>query len=312
VCGRAQKPASEAATMATRERIAMKIKLTDFQVAEGQPVELDKWPTEVEPAYESKKAYQSLLEEQVHELSDLQRLLYASNRYAVLLIFQAMDAAGKDGVIKHVMSGLNPQGCQVYSFKTPSSEELDHDYMWRTFKALPERGRIGIFNRSYYEEVLVVRVHPQILRGQGLPDGVVDEKTIWRDRYRSIVDLENHLFRNGTRIIKFFLHLSREEQRKRFLERIDEPEKNWKFSLADIEERAFWPEYMQAYEACLRATSTAVAPWYVVPADDKQNARLIISRIILDTLRSLGMRYPESSAERRQELLTIRQRLMEK
>jgi PPK2 family polyphosphate:nucleotide phosphotransferase len=298
--------------MATRERIAMKIKLTDFQVAEGQPVELDKWPTEVEPAYESKKAYQSLLEEQVHELSDLQRLLYASNRYAVLLIFQAMDAAGKDGAIRHVMSGINPQGCQVFSFKHPSAAELEHDFLWRTSQCLPERGRIGIFNRSYYEEVLIVRVHPQILRGQGLPDGVVDEKTIWRDRYRSIVDLENHLFRNGTRIIKFFLHLSREEQRKRFLERIDEPEKNWKFSLADIEERAFWPEYMQAYEACLRATSTAVAPWYVVPADDKQNARLIISRIILDTLRSLGMRYPESSAERRQELLTIRQRLMEK
>jgi PPK2 family polyphosphate:nucleotide phosphotransferase len=284
----------------------------DFQVAEGQQVELDKWPTAVEPVYESKKAYQSLLDEQVDELSDLQRLLYASNRYAVLLIFQAMDAAGKDGAIRHVMSGINPQGCQVFSFKHPSAAELEHDFLWRTSQCLPERGRIGIFNRSYYEEVLIVRVHPQILRGQGLPDGVVDEKTVWRDRYRSIVDLENHLFRNGTRIIKFFLHLSREEQRKRFLERIDEPEKNWKFSLADIEERAFWPEYMQAYEACLRATSTAVAPWYVVPADDKQNARLIISRIILETFRSLEMRYPETSAERRQELLTIRQRLMEK
>jgi PPK2 family polyphosphate:nucleotide phosphotransferase len=227
-----------------------------------------------------------------------------------LLIFQAMDAAGKDGAIRHVMSGVNPQGCQVFSFKHPSATELEHDFLWRTTRSLPERGRIGIFNRSYYEEVLIVRVHPEILRSQGLPDGLVEERAIWQDRYRSIVDLENHLHRNGTRIIKFFLHLSEEEQRKRFLDRIDEPEKNWKFSLADIEERKFWKQYMQAYEACLGATSTKISPWYVVPADDKKNARLIISKIILDTFNSLKMHYPKTDAKRRQELLSIRDLLV--
>ena len=288
----------------------MKINSKDFRVQEGETVELKKWPTRVKPVYESKEQYQALLGEQVAELSELQQLQYASNRYAVLLVFQAMDAAGKDGAIKHVMSGVNPQGCQVFSFKLPSPAELEHDFLWRTSQCLPERGRIGIFNRSYYEEVLIVRVHPEILRSQGLPDGLLDEKTIWKERYRSIVDLENHLHRNGTRIIKFFLHLSEEEQRKRFLARIDEPEKNWKFSQADIEERKFWKEYMQAYEACLSATSTRIAPWYVVPADDKENARLIISRIILDTFKSLKMRYPQTDATRRQELLSIRQQLM--
>ncbi|PKO71753.1 MAG: phosphate--nucleotide phosphotransferase [Betaproteobacteria bacterium HGW-Betaproteobacteria-17] len=290
----------------------MKINPADFRVQAGDKVKLDKWPTEVKPAYPSKKAYRKLLDEQVAELSELQRLLYASNRYSVLLIFQAMDAAGKDGAIRHVMSGINPQGCQVFSFQHPSAQELEHDFLWRTTQALPERGRIGIFNRSYYEEVLIVRVHPEILLGQGLPDSVLDEKTIWRERYRSIVEHEKHLSRNGTRIIKFFLHMSKEEQRKRFLDRIDAPEKNWKFSLADIEERAFWPQYMQAYEACLSATSTEAAPWHVVPADDKKNARLIISRIILNAFKSLDMRYPESDAKRREELLTIRARLMEK
>jgi len=288
----------------------MKIKSEDFQVQEGEKVNLKKWPTLVKPAYKSKKEYKKLLEEQVDELSELQRLHYASNRYAVLLIFQAMDAAGKDGAIRHVMSGVNPQGCQVFSFKHPSAMELEHDFLWRTTRSLPERGRIGIFNRSYYEEVLIVRVHPEILRSQGLPDGLVEERAIWQDRYRSIVDLENHLHRNGTRIIKFFLHLSEEEQRKRFLDRIDEPEKNWKFSLADIEERKFWKQYMQAYEACLGATSTKFSPWYVVPADDKKNARLIISKIILDTFNSLKMHYPKTDAKRRQELLSIRDLLV--
>ncbi len=290
----------------------MKIKSKDYRVKQGDKVDLAKWPTEVKPAYKSKKAYHKQLDAQVDELSELQRLHYASNRYSVLLIFQAMDAAGKDGAIRHVMSGVNPQGCQVFSFKHPSATELDHDFLWRTTQSLPERGRIGIFNRSYYEEVLIVRVHPEILRGQGLPDGLVDEKTIWKGRYRSIVDLENHLHRNGTRIIKFFLHLSREEQRKRFLDRIEESEKNWKFSQADIEERKFWKQYMQAYEACLSATSTKTAPWYVVPADDKKNARLIVSRIILDTFKALEMHYPETGEKRRQELLSIRQQLMEK
>ena len=288
----------------------MKIKSKDFCVKEGEQVDLKKWPTLVEPVYKSKKEYKKYLEEHVEELSELQRLHYASNRYAVLLIFQAMDAAGKDGAIRHVMSGVNPQGCQVFSFKHPSATELEHDFLWRTTRSLPERGRIGIFNRSYYEEVLIVRVHPEILRGQGLPDGLVEERAIWQDRYRSIVDLENHLHRNGTRVIKFFLHLSEEEQRKRFLDRIDEPEKNWKFSLADIEERKFWKQYMQAYEACLGATSTKISPWYVVPADDKKNARLIISKIILDTFNSLKMHYPKTDAKRRQELLSIRDLLV--
>lgn len=288
----------------------MKINSKDLQVREGDKVELDKWPTKVKPVYKSKKEYRERLDAQVGELSDLQRLLYASNRYAVLLIFQAMDAAGKDGAIRHVMSGINPQGCQVFSFQHPSVAELDHDFLWRTTQSLPERGRIGIFNRSYYEEVLIVRVHPEILRGQGLPDGAFDEKTIWRERYRSIVDHEKHLCRNGTRIIKFFLHLSREEQRKRFLDRIDDPEKNWKFSLADVEERALWPQYMHAYEACLSATSTESAPWYAVPADDKKNTRLIVSRIILDTFKAIKMSYPETDAKRQQELLSIRRKLM--
>ena len=287
----------------------MKINVKDFQVPEGEKVNLKKSPTLVEPVYKSKKKYHKFLEEHVEELSSLQRLHYASNRYALLLIFQAMDAAGKDGAIRHVMSGVNPQGCQVFSFIHPSATELDHDFLWRTSQCLPERGRIGIFNRSYYEEVLIVRVHPEILRSQGLPDELLDKKTVWKERYRSIVDLENHLYRNGTRIIKFFLHLSEEEQRKRFLDRIDEPEKNWKFSLADIDERKFWNQYMRAYEACLSATSTKNAPWYVVPADDKKNTRLIISRIILDTFKALKMSYPETSSKRQQELLSIRKQL---
>jgi PPK2 family polyphosphate:nucleotide phosphotransferase len=239
----------------------------------------------------------------------LQQLLYASNRYALLLIFQGMDSAGKDGAIRHVMSGVNPQGCQVFSFKQPSAEELEHDFLWRTTRCLPERGRIGIFNRSYYEEVLVIRVHPELLRGEGLSAELRDEKSFWEERYRSIVDLENHLYRNDTRILKFFLHLSKDEQRKRFLERIDEPDKNWKFSLADIHERKYWKDYVRAYEACLESTSTHHAPWYVVPADDKENARLIVSQIVLDALGELKMAYPKTTAKRRLELKSIRKLL---
>ena len=291
------------------ERIKMKINSKDFRVPPGKKVNLKKWPTHVAPVYKSKKQYHKLLEAHVEALSSLQQLHYASNRYALLLIFQAMDAAGKDGAIRHVMSGVNPQGCEVFSFKQPSAEELEHDFLWRTTCRLPERGRIGIFNRSYYEEVLVVRVHPEILRGQGLPDELLDEKTIWKERYRSIVDLEEHLHRNGTRIIKFFLHLSKDEQRKRFLARIDEPDKNWKFSLADIHERKYWKHYMKAYEDCLTATSTHHAPWYVVPADDKENARLIVSQIVLDALNELKMAYPKTTAKRRRELKSIRKRL---
>ena len=287
----------------------MKISSKDFRVKEGDDVDLGKWPTIVEPVYKSKDQYQKLLEEHVAQLSSLQQLHYASNRYAVLLIFQAMDAAGKDGAIRHVMSGVNPQGCQVFSFKHPSPAELQHDFLWRTTRDLPERGRIGIFNRSYYEEVLIVRVHPEILRSEGIPDAPHGEKAIWRDRYHSIVNLEKHLHVNGTRIVKFYLHLSKEEQRKRFLARIDEPEKNWKFSLADIAERKFWKHYMKAYEECLSTTSTREAPWYVVPADDKENARLIVSQIILDTLEGLEMSYPKTTDERHQELLEIRRQL---
>jgi len=287
----------------------MKINSKDFRVRPKENVKLSEWPTIVKPFCKSKKRYQKLLGEHVEQLSSLQQLHYASNRYALLLIFQGMDAGGKDGAVRHVMSGVNPAGCQVWSFKQPSAEELEHDFLWRTTARLPERGRIGIFNRSYYEEVLVVRVHPEILRSQGLAEELRDEKTIWEERYRSIVDLESHLYRNGTRTIKVFLHLSQEEQRKRFLERIDEPDKNWKFSLADIHERKYWKDYMTAYEACLSATSTHHAPWYVVPADDKDNARLIVSQIVLDTLNELRMAYPKASAKRRGELKSIRKLL---
>jgi PPK2 family polyphosphate:nucleotide phosphotransferase len=286
-----------------------KIEPGDFRVGAGKKVDLDKWPTRVKPVYHSREEYQALLAEHVHTLSDRQTLLYASDTYALLLIFQAMDAAGKDSSIKHVMSGVNPQGCQVFSFKHPSAEDLDHDFLWNAVRKLPERGRIGIFNRSYYEEVLIVRVHPEILHGQRLPRKLLDRETIWRDRYRSIVNLEDHLYRNGTRVLKFFLHLSEEEQRKRFLKRIDEPEKNWKFSLADLQERKYWKKYMKAYEDCLSATSTRKAPWYIVPADDKENTRLIVSRIILDALKELKMEYPESTPERRRELAAIRKLL---
>ena len=288
----------------------MNIDINDFRVAENGKLELNKWPTSVEPVYQSKKEYKKLLEAQVDALREQQELQYADDRYSLLLIFQAMDAAGKDGAIKHVMSGINPQGCQVFSFKKPSAKELDHDFLWRTNQCLPERGRIGIFNRSYYEEVLVVRVHPEILGSQKLPGDLSDLDAIWQQRYRSIVDLEDHLYRNGTRVIKFFLHLSEQEQRRRFLARIDNPEKNWKFSSADIKERKFWSQYMQAYEACLNATSTATAPWYVVPADDKKNARLLIANIILETYKTLKMNYPVTDNKRRQELLEIRQQLL--
>jgi PPK2 family polyphosphate:nucleotide phosphotransferase len=287
----------------------MKISSKDFRVPEGDDVDLGKWPTIVDPVYKSKEQYQELLTDHVTRLSSQQQLLYASNRHAILLVFQAMDAAGKDGAIKHVMSGVNPQGCQVFSFKHPSATELQHDFLWRTTRDLPERGRIGIFNRSYYEEVLIVRVHRELLLAEGLPDKPHDDKDLWRDRYRSITNLERHLHANGTRIIKFFLHLSKEEQRRRFLARIDEPEKNWKFSTADVEERKFWKHYMKAYEECLSATSTSDSPWYVVPADDKENARLIVSQIVLDALDDLKMSHPKTSEVRRHELLTIRKEL---
>ena len=285
------------------------IKSHDFRVKPGKKVDLGKCPTTVKPYCDSKESYEQLLAEHVGRLSDLQRLHYASNRHALLLVFQGMDAAGKDGAIRHVMSGVNPQGCEVFSFKQPSATELEHDFLWRTTCRLPQRGRIGIFNRSYYEEVLVVRVHPELLQAQRLPDLKHDARDLWKDRYRSIVDQEKHLHRNGTRIVKIFLHLSQEEQRRRFLERLDDPDKHWKFSLADIHERGFWSQYMTAYEECLHATSTHHAPWYVVPADDKENARLIVSRIVLDALDGLKMAYPRANAKRRRELVAARAEL---
>ena len=288
----------------------MKIKCSDFRVPPGKEVKLKKWPTLVQPLYKSKRHYRKQLQEHVDQLSALQRLHYAYDRYALLVIFQGMDAAGKDSAIAHVMSGVNPQGCKVYSFKQPNEEELRHDFLWRTTRVLPERGQIGIFNRSYYEEVLIARVHPEILANEGLPPSVLDARTVWKGRYRSIVDHEDHLHRNGTLIVKFFLHISAQEQRRRFLQRIDDPEKNWKFSIADVEERAFWSQYMKAYEKCLSATSTHDAPWYAVPADDKRNARLIVSRIIVDTLAGLKMTYPQPDAQRRIELQQIRARLV--
>ncbi|MGA8042224.1 MAG: ADP-polyphosphate phosphotransferase [Terracidiphilus sp.] len=290
-------------------RDQMTIESRHYRVPQDKKVDLSKWPTIVDPYYKSKKQYEDLLQKHMEKLSLLQQIHYASHRYALLLILQGMDGAGKDGAIRHVMSGINPEGCEVFSFKQPSAEELDHDFLWRTTCRLPERGRIGIFNRSYYEEVAVVRVHPEVLRGQGLPAELCDEKSIWRNRYDSIVDLEKHLHRNGTRTVKIFLHMSYEEQRKRFLARIDEPEKNWKFSTSDIHERKYWKYYMKAYEDCFRATSSHHAPWYVVPADDKENARLIVSQIVLDAMESLKMSYPKTTGKRRLELQSIKKLL---
>jgi len=283
----------------------MKIDPDDYRVRPGETVDLAQRPTMGEALCKSDKHYAKRLQTQVEHLSDLQQLLYAANRQAVLLIFQAMDAAGKDGAIQHVMSGVNPQGCQVFSFKHPTEAELQHDFLWRATRDLPERGRIGVFNRSYYEEVLIVRVHREILRSEGLsdlptPSGVASsgDQDIWPGRYRSIVDLEHHLHLNGARIVKFFLHLSQEEQRKRFIERIDDSRKNWKSSAAALRERKFWSQLMKAYQACLSATRTVAWPWYVVPSDDRNNTRLIVSQIVLATLEELNLRYPVASPAR--------------
>ena len=251
-----------------------------------------------------------LLQEGVQTLAEMQDRLYAQDRWAVLLVFQAMDAAGKDGTIKHVMSGVNPQGCEVASFKAPSSEELDHDFLWRCMPWLPNRGHIGIFNRSYYEEVLVVRVHPEFLAGQKLPPELVT-KRIWEERYEDINDFERYLARNGTVIRKFFLHVSKKEQKKRFMERLDQPEKNWKFSAADVRERAHWDEYMEAYEDMIRATATPHAPWYVVPADNKWFTRLVVAAAVVDALERLDLRYPKVDKKKRAELAAARKLLMQ-
>jgi len=261
-------------------------------------------PTDAPP----KKTLRKQLAREVERIAKLQRILYAHDRHALLLVFQAMDAAGKDGTIRAVMSGVNPVGCQVHSFKQPSPEELDHDFLWRTACRLPERGRIGIFNRSYYEEVLVVRVHPEYLAAQRLPEAPPLD-ALWEERFQSIRDHEAHLARNGTVIRKFWLHVSREEQRRRFLARIDEPEKNWKFATGDVEEREHWDAYMHAYEEALRATSTEAAPWYAIPADDKPYMRVTVARIVREALESLDLRYPKASARERAHFAEIRARL---
>jgi PPK2 family polyphosphate:nucleotide phosphotransferase len=286
--------------------VVLDSRLDQFRVKPGKKLKLSdhdpSWHGDSDQSKSEKKALaEESLGDAVAELAEAQDLLYASDSWSLLVVFQAMDAAGKDGTIKHVMSGVNPQGVQVMSFKAPSAEEIDHDYLWRCHKALPERGRIGIFNRSYYEEVLVVRVHPELIDRQRIPNTVAGPK-LWQQRYGEIRDFERYLSHNGTAIVKFFLNVSKEEQRKRFLERIHEPEKNWKFSLGDVEERKHWDEYQQAYEDCLEATSTDEAPWYVVPADHKWVTRAVVSRILVNTIQSLNLKYPEISAAQRTAL----------
>lgn len=286
----------------------MKKLIKQLRVDPGETVDLSKRPTRVDPVYGSKAEYKALLAEHIERLSAQQELLYASNRHALLVIFQAMDAAGKDGAIRHVMTGGSPQGCRVTSFAHPTATELRHDFLWRTTRELPERGMIGIFNRSYYEEVLIVRVHPDLLAAEALPDDGED-KRIWRERYESIAGFERHMHRNGTRVVKIFLHLSKEEQKRRLLARIDEPSKQWKIAPSDIAERKLWKEYRRAYEECLAATSSKPAPWWVVPADDKLTARLLVSRIILDALDDLDLSPPPLAPERANELAALREAL---
>lgn len=278
-----------------------------FLAPEGAKLNLKKHKTDFTGDYKDKKAAEADLQKNIEKLAALQDVLYADNKHALLIIFQAMDAAGKDGAIKHVMSGLNPQGCQVFSFKQPSTEELDHDYLWRCAKNAPERGRLGIFNRSYYEEVLVVRVHEAILQSQLLPENITKDKNIWKKRFAQIKNYEDYLSENGIHVIKFFLNVSKDEQKKRFLARIDEPEKNWKFSAGDAKERAFWDDYMKCYEEAISATSTKNAPWYVVPADKKWFTRTAVSEIIVKKLESLKLKYPTISETQHAELLKAKE-----
>jgi PPK2 family polyphosphate:nucleotide phosphotransferase len=298
--------------MKTKEIIRRAGKLAKpFRVADGEKFHLK----DIDPAdtlefdSEDKPRSKEVLTMGISALAELQDMLYAQDRWAVLLIFQAMDAAGKDGTIKHVMSGVNPQGCQVFSFKSPSAQDLNHDYLWRCMTSLPERGRIGIFNRSYYEETLVVRVHRDFLDRQRLPPELVTTD-IWRDRYKDIRSFERYLTRNGVVIRKFFLHVSRKEQRKRFLERLQNPEKNWKFSVNDIKEREYWDDYMQAYEEMIRATATKHAPWYVVPADNKWFTRVIVAAAVVKTLGSLGLKYPKVGQETLRALAAAKRTLL--
>jgi PPK2 family polyphosphate:nucleotide phosphotransferase len=273
-----------------------------FIVPPGAKVRLKKYDTKYTGEFKNREEAESKLQKDILRLAKYQDILYAQNTYALLLVFQAMDAAGKDGTIRHVMSGVNPQGCQVFSFKGPSAEDLDHDYLWRCQRCLPERGRIGIFNRSYYEEVLVVRVHPEFLAGQQLPPKA-KKKNVWEKRFEEINNFESYITRNGIEVVKFFLNVSKDEQKKRFLERIDRPEKNWKFSINDAKERGFWDDYMKAYEDMLSNTSTRNAPWHIIPADNKWFARAAIADIVVAKLKSLKLQYPNVTEAHRQELL---------
>ena len=283
-----------------------------FCVEDGEDFQLAKYSTDpnIDLGPEDKPVMKQTLQVGVDALADLQDILYAQDKWSLLLIFQAMDAAGKDGAIKHVMSGVNPQGCQVTSFKGPSAEELDHDFLWRCMKQLPERGRIGIFNRSYYEEVLVVRVHEQILRAQKLPEKLITDD-IWKERFKDIRNFEKYLYRNGTKVVKFFLNVSKNEQKKRFIERIDNPDKNWKFSTADAKERTFWKDYMKAYEEMIQKTASRDSPWYVVPADNKSFARIVIASAVVNALAGLDLEYPAVGKEKVAELKALRQTLMD-
>jgi PPK2 family polyphosphate:nucleotide phosphotransferase len=282
-----------------------------FRVDDGRRFRLKNVDPSDTGHFQSREQSTDLLARGTARLSELQEKLYAQDRWSLLLVFQAMDAAGKDGTIKHVMSGVNPQGCQVYSFKAPSDEELDHDFLWRTTRCLPERGRIGIFNRSYYEEVLVVRVHPELLAAQRLPASCVT-KNIWNERLSDIAAFEQYASRNGIAIRKFFLHVSRREQKRRFLERLEQPNKNWKFSLGDIRERDHWREYMRAYEAMIRRTSSPEAPWYVVPADNKWFTRLVVAAAVVDALEEMSLKFPRVDRAKRKELAAVRSALVEK
>jgi PPK2 family polyphosphate:nucleotide phosphotransferase len=288
------------------------LKPKTFAVPHGRKTAiLPKLPTVIDPWYKNKKTYRKLMDDYTKEMDELQRVLYAQGQYSLLIIFQGMDTAGKDGAIRHVMSGVNPQGCQVRSFKQPSLEELNHDYLWRSWKHLPERGHIGIFNRSYYEEVLIVKAEPKVLARQPLPDDCRDIPDFWEHRYSDITHFENFLHRNGTRVVKFYLHLSKEEQRQRLLSRAKESEKHWKISSSDLTSRAQWDTYAKVYDECLRSTSHAEAPWYVIPADDKKNARLIISHIIVETLKALPLKYPEPDEAQLAEVEKVRKALEE-
>ena len=288
----------------------MKIRTKQFRVGPGDDVDLKKWPTRIDAIYDGKDGYRALLDEQVKDLSDLQLKLFATKRHALLIIFQATDAAGKDGAIRHVMSGVNPQGCAVTGFDRPSAEEMSHDFLWRSAKVLPARGMMGIFNRSYFVEVLVVRVHPGILDAQNLPADVIKDEAIWDKRLRSIGDHEQHLTANGISIVKIFLHVSKDEQKKRLLERIEDPAKNWKSKIGDVAERKLWKQYRKAYEEAIAATSTKEAPWYIVPADDALSARLYVSEIISDALRAMDLSILEPTPDRLAELKETKKQLL--